>query len=582
MKRFASFGKKLQHLCSFWRFKLARFCRSTCFLLECSYRCVLLRVNPFLFHLFYFISLSFLGFWVLKVMKPRTDPFFRPRNLDLFFTSVSAATVSSMSTVEMEVFSNGQLIVLTILMLIGGEVFTSMVGLHLKASKLKKPAWTTKTEGRVLSISSSSKGSSSTPRNIYDNSHNQMELGLAAMPPEPERTSTGDEQQQLGETNMDGAEDEVVLRYKSIKFLGYTVLGYLTVVHAVGVTLVLAYVRIVLSARDVLKRKGIQLFTFSLFTTVSTFASCGYVPTNENMIVFGKNSGLLLLLIPQVLLGNTLFPSCLRFCVWVLGKLGKKKNNKRLEHCSNCSEYVLKKRREIGYLHLLPSLHSWLLVATVVGLIMVQLLVFCCMEWNSGALNGLDSSYKKLVGALFQCVNSRHSGETVVDLSIISPAVLVLFVVMMYLPPYTSFLPRKEKKEECAEMGERNNNNNNSRRRRGKGGVVVENILFSQLSYLVIFIILICITERKKMKEDPLNFSVLNIVVEVISAYGNVGFTTGYSCERKLKPDSSCQNKWFGFSGKWSDEGKIILILVMLFGRLKKFNMDGGRAWKLV
>jgi Trk-type K+ transport system membrane component len=67
---------------------------------------------------------------------------------------------------------------------------------------------------------------------------------------------------------------------------------------------------------------------------------------------------------------------------------------------------------------------------TVFGFILMQFMLFYSMEWGSEAMDGLNS-YQKLVGSLFQSVNSRHAGESVVDISTISSAILVLFVVMM-------------------------------------------------------------------------------------------------------------------------------------------------------
>lgn len=81
--------------------------------------------------------------------------------------------------------------------------------------------------------------------------------------------------------------------------------------------------------------------------------------------------------------------------------------------------------------------------------------------------------------------------------------------IVRYLPPYTSFLPVKD-----GNGGRPHGTERSSEPRRR--GALVENVVFSQLSYLVIFIIVLCITEREKVKKDPLNFSVLNIVVEVI------------------------------------------------------------------
>ncbi|KAL8197899.1 hypothetical protein R6Q57_030109 [Mikania cordata] len=523
MKMFSYFGKA----------DLKQLCTSCLSLFTWLY----LHANKFTLELFYFLFVSSLGFCILGSLNVRTTTF-TPRKLDLFFTSVSAATVSSMSTVEMEVFTNNQLVILTVLMFIGGEVFTSMVGHYIGTFFVN------------IFPKDGDKSYHNTQCCVLD----QIELkniDIVAFK-ESKDEDFGLRTFSSTEINKIYMED---LKYKSFKSLGVVVLFYLLLVQFLGVISVLIYLNFISSANDILKHKGIEPLTFSIFTIVSTFTNCGFVPTNENMLIFKKNSGLLLILIPQALLGNTLYPPVLRFSIWAVGKFTMKSETK----------YLLNNSKDIGYPHLLSYLQSSLLFVTVLAFIAVQFVLFSWMEWNSGSLRGLNV-YQKLVGVFSQTVNTRFTGESIVDLSTMNAAVLVLFIVMMYLPPYTSFFPMVE---ECRDK----------RSKRGK--TIMDNLIFSHQIYLVIFILLVCVFERKQMINDPLNFNVLNIAVEVISAYGNVGFSTGYNCDLRLKQEGDCQNKWYGFSGKWSDEGKLVLITVMIFGRLKKFNMKGGKAWKV-
>ncbi|CAI8594617.1 unnamed protein product [Vicia faba] len=474
------------------------------------------QFNNLFIQLFYFIILSLFGYLGLKFSNPRSS--IKPNDFDLFYTSVSASTVSSMTSIEMEAFSNSQLILLTFLMLVGGEVFTSMLQLFLDRFFNFTQNHSLKNEPPPIHI-------------------NHIELGLVSIPqPENHNNNTNNKDR---------------IKYNSLRYLSYVVLGYLMIVQFFGFSLVTLYLTYIPSAKQVLKSKGIKIETFSLFTIVSTFASCGYVPTNENMIVFKKNSGILLLILPHILLGNTLYPSCLRLSITVLKSVTKREE----------FTYLLKNSKEMDYDHLLSPIHCWNLVVTAFGFNIIQFLLFCSLEWSSKIMEGLNL-YQKVVASLFQVTNARHSGESVFDLSTISSAILVLFIVMMYLPPYTTFLSVKDHTNIDVKKDQK---------------CLVECVVLSQLSYLVIFIIVICITERQSLKEDPLNFNVLNITLEVISAYGNVGFSTGYSCSRKLKADSMCKDSWIGFSGRWSTKGKVTLILVMFFGRLKKFNMNGGK-----
>ncbi|XP_010437244.1 PREDICTED: sodium transporter HKT1 [Camelina sativa] len=480
----------------------------------------------FFLYFIYFSFFSFLGFLALKITKPRTTS--RPHDLDLFFTSVSAITVSSMSTVDMEVFSNTQLIFLTILMLLGGEIFTSFLSLYFSHfTNFVFP------HNKIRHLM----GSFNLDRPIEDG-HSDLE------------------------TVVDHCEGRTKIDERASKCLYSVVLSYHLVSNLAGSVLLLVYVNFVKSARDVLSSKEISPLTFSVFTTVSTFANCGFVPTNENMIIFRKNSGLIWLLIPQVLMGNTLFPCFLVLLIWGLYKITKRDE----------FSYILKNHKKMGYSHLLSVRLCVLLGLTVLGFLMIQLLLFCTFEWSSESLEGM-SSYEKLVGSLFQVVNSRHTGETIVDLSTLSPAILILFTLMMYLPPYTLFMPLTEQKT----IKKEGDDDSGNRKKVTKSGLFV-----SQLSFLTICIFLISITERQKLRSDPLNFNVLNIILEVISAYGNVGFTTGYSCGRRLNvSDGSCEDAGYGFAGRWSPTGKFVLIIVMFYGRFKQFTAKSGRAWIL-
>lgn len=520
---------KVNHFQELVSTRLGSLSKCTADLFRRSYLLLLFQSNPLIVQIIYFMLLPLAGFLALKNLKPLNKP--TTRNLDLMFTSVSTVTVSSMATVEMEDFSGQQLWILIILMLFGGDMFTKMLGLHLKNARGNT--------GDTLPKRSSFISRDIETCDVFNNnSQNNMEAiqSEATIPHNKVQESKG-------------------LNLNSCNILAHVVTGYFIAAIVCGSVVITIYLLIDSDARQLLKSKDIKICTFSVFTAVSSFANCGFTPVNDNMAIFRNNPTLLLLVTPQILIGNTLFPPLLRLSIWALGKVSR-----REEYA-----YILQHPKEIGYRHLRPYKNSVHLVLTGVLIILLQAIFLCYFEWDSKALEGMKW-FQKLVGSLFQSANSRHAGETVINISTLSPPILVIFAVVMYLPSDTSFFPTYGDRHILTNKKE----NPNSR-------AMWKKFIITKPACLAILTILACITERKSMSADPLNFSIFSVVFEVISAYGNVGYSLGYSCDKLLKPDPRCKDFSYGFVGRWTDKGKVIIIVVMFLGRFKTFTLNGRK-----
>ena len=100
-------------------------------------------------------------------------------------------------------------------------------------------------------------------------------------------------------------------------------------------------------------------------------------------------------------------------------------------------------------------------------------------------------------------------------------------------------------------------------------GQQIRGQLAHDLWWLVLPLLLIMIIETDHFLEQPLAYSVFNVLMEVVSAYGCVGLSVGI-------PDNS-----YSFAGGWHRGSKFVLCVVMLRGRHRGLPVALDKAVRL-
>ncbi|XP_057832857.1 cation transporter HKT1;3-like [Cryptomeria japonica] len=467
--------------------------------------------DPYWIHFIYFVAISLVGLIPLRLSPTKGKRYLNV--LDAFYTSVSAATVSSLGFVAMEDLSYFHLAVMIILMLLGADVFTSSCSLLLARLRLRLKLHHSNLHHHSMNSTqmiglhqyqiTSDHGKSIKHFDHYLHAKNQIRRESIVSPNKAivgskdiigddlEQREIKDSREKAAERNVTSDAENVVdgdLEYEALSFLGYLCLGYFLFVQLAGITLVYIYFCVSKSGDRILNNRGVSKSMFAMFIVVSSFANCGFTPLNDNMMPLRKHSVLLMILVFQILMGNTTFG----------------------------------------------------------GFLTIEVVMLFALHWNTLAMDWLTAG-EKVIGGVFQSVAIRHAGENIVNPRLLNPALLIVYIVFMYvLFSSTCYLA-----DPVLLVGEDIMNK--------KWLSKEESIMF------------ICITERHNFSQVPLNFNVLAIIFEVVSAYGNVGISLGYSCVlfNKMSKDH-WKEVSYSFSGKWSTKEKLIIIMVMFLGRLKE------------
>lgn len=365
------------------------------------------------------------------------------------------------------------------------------------------------------------------------------------------------------------------LEYRAVKFLAFTVPIYFFLWQLLGCLGIGAYVAH--NRPKTALQNGLGPWWMGAFNAVSAFNNSGLSLLDANMVAFQTSYYMLFTMGLLILAGNTCYPVFLRLIVWTMWKLMP--DTPPWQEHRQTLRFLLDHPRRC-YTNLFPSRHTWWLLASVVCLNGIDWAAFEILNIGNPKIN--LPTFTKVVDGLFQALAVRSGGFYVVPIPSVRVSLQFLYVVMMYISAYPVVITmRNSNVYEERSLGIYTENpaepvahTDEFGAGGGFAGIIrrvttgatqapksyfVRQQLRAQLAHdlwwitLAMFVILII--ETGSFERDPVNYSVFNVIFEVVSAYGCVGISIGL-------PD-----QFYSYCGSWHVLSKLVLCAVMLRGR---------------
>jgi len=169
-------------------------------------------------------------------------------------------------------------------------------------------------------------------------------------------------------------------------------------------------------------------------------------------------------------------------------------------------------------------------------------------DYGNGELAGLTPFYK-IWNALFQSISTRTCGYNSVNIALSSSAVLMLYLIMMFISSYPVATSVRS----------------STRKKFLTGPEALMRLIIKDLTVTGFMSLFLIIAQYQNFRTDP-NFTIFGAMFEIVSAYGNVGLSLGYGSDVT------------SLSGRFNVVGKLIVIATMLLGRHRSLPESGDPA----
>lgn len=339
-------------------------------------------------------------------------------------------------------------------------------------------------------------------------------------------------------------------------------------------------------AQEVLKTSNpngpVDPWFFSMFMSLSAFTNLGLNHLDASMVPFQNAPAPLILSIILILVGNTAYAILLRFIIWLCYRLTPKSNVMRRE----TFRYLLDHPRRC-YTTLFPSTQTWWLLIVLVAITLVELVCFLALNYWLPVLSGISWGSRFLDG-LFQSVATRNAGFSVIGLADINPGAQLVYIIAMYISVYPVAISMRNSNiyqeralgifrgedEEPVQFSEKDLSDapfiklkrhstmtsiaqNTKKLLKGPDFFVITQIqrqLTSDICWVITGIFCICVLEAESIM-SPSPVTIATVIYECVSAFGNVGASTGY-------PNTATSQ-----AGQYRTLSKLVLIILMYKGR---------------